>query len=151
MADLVNGAYFERVQVLFNNQIAIDSASVIKVTTSGDQQVSAVPGMSANHLTPGFIRGNAMYTANLNIAQTYNTPTPDFVNIDYDTTVVTMALYAPTSNYGTSNVYAGSKKYYLLTGMFLSNNDELNASGVGQIVTGDYIFKCVNASWVYNQ
>lgn len=146
---LVRGGYFERVLVLFNNDIALESDTVGKATTSGDQQVNDVPTMTSNHLVGGFTRGNAKYSLNLSIFPTTNSTPIDFTSIDYDNTLVTVALYCPKGQFG-SNVFAGSNKYLLCTGLFLSTNDELEATGVGQAVTSNYNFRCVNQEWVSN-
>lgn len=145
----VRGGYFERVLVLFNNNISLEQDVVGKATTSGDQQVNAVGTMTSNHLNSGFVRGNAQYSLNLSIFQTSNGKPIDFTSIDYDNTLVTVALYCPAGQFG-SNVFAGSKKYLLCTGLYLSTNDELEATGVGQPVTSNYNFKCINQEWVSN-
>ncbi len=148
MANLVQSQNFERVQVLFNQSIQFNSSLVGSVTTSGDQGVSPVPGMSGNHATPGWTRGNAIYTASIKIFQTTNTEPIDFTNIDYDNTPISIALYCPSQQYGTNDVFSKSIKQYLLTGVFLATNDELEAMGVGQAVTSAYVFKAINAQWI---
>ena len=146
---IVNGIYFERVQVLFNNNIEFDSQSVGRVSVTGDQGVLAVDTMTNNHIVGGFTRGNAKYSSSISFYPTTNSLPPDFVNIDYDLQQVDLALWVPDSNYG-PNVFDGAEKYYLMSGLYLANNDEIVSSGVGQPVTTDLVFKYVFGQWIIN-
>lgn len=137
---IVNGQFFERVQILVNNQITIDSDTVFRISVSGDEQASPVNAFSANHKISGVVRGNGQYVATLANYLRYNNLEFDWRGIDYDTQRIDIALLYPSANYGTNNVFTNSNQYLLLEQVFLSQQAPLDASGVGNPVTNEVSF-----------
>lgn len=137
---IVNGAFFERVQILVNNQIEVDSGGLFRVTITGSENATPVNTFSPNHKISGATRGNGMYDAILAIYKRYNVVDFDWRGIDYDITSVSIALLYPSANYGTNNVFNNSKQYLLLSNVYLSDQSPLDASGVGQAVTNEVRF-----------
>lgn len=134
-SNIVNGTFFERVQILVNNEIQLDSSGVFRVSVTGSEMANRVNAFSPNHKISGVVRGNGEYEAIISEYIRYNVLPFDWRGIDYDTVAVSVALLYPSSNYGTNNVFTNSSQYLLLSNVYLDAQSPLDAPGVGQPVT----------------
>lgn len=148
MAAPVNGQYFERVQLLVNYKVQVDSAGLFRVSVTGSEQAQRVNAFSPDHKISGVVRGNGQYGASISEYIKYSLAPFDWRSIDYDTQVISLAFLCPTANYGTSNVFGTGSNYLSVVGCFLEEQDPMNASGVGQPVTQDVRFIVTDWSWI---
>lgn len=132
---IVNGTFFERVQILINNDIALDSSGLFRVEVDGSEMASRVNAFSPNHKISGVVRGNGEYEAILDQYIRYNVAAFDWRGIDYDLQNVSVALLYPSANYGVDDVFVNSSQYLLLSNVYLDGESPLKATGVGSPVS----------------
>ena len=148
MATGVNGSFFERVQILVNNQIIIDSGGLFRVSVSGDEQANPVNTFSPGHQIAGVTRGNGQYRASYSNYIRYSTVPFDWRGVDYDTQVVNISFLCPSSNYGTNNVFNAPSNYLMLSNCYLEGQSPLDAPGVGQAVSEEVRLIVTNWQWI---
>lgn len=135
------GFYAERGFITLNGVPFTDQGNIKSVVVNVNENLSDVPGMTTDHSTPGFTRGNTTIncTVEIFIPNQGNT-IPNFSALDYESNSFALVVVASSNAY--NGKYAG--KTYILNNIAYDGGSG-GFAGVGQVGTTTVNFNLKNA------
>ena len=102
------GFYAERGFITLNGVPFTDQGNIKSVTVNINENLNDVPGMTTDHTTPGFTRGNTTITATIEmfIPNQGNT-IPNFSALDYESNNYALVVAASSNAYNGTNFDVG--------------------------------------------
>lgn len=131
------GFYAERGFITLNGVPFTDQGNIKSVIVNINENLTDVPGMTTDHSTPGFTRGNTTVSAvvEMFIPNQGNT-IPNFSALDYETNSYALVVVASSGAY--NGKYAG--KTYILNNIAYDGGSG-GFAGIGQVGTITANFK----------
>ncbi|MFN8769712.1 MAG: hypothetical protein ACK5Z5_07555 [Neisseriaceae bacterium] len=131
------GFYAERGFITFNGVPFTDQGNIKSITVNINENLSEVAGMTADHSTPGFTRGNTTINASVEIfIPNQGNTVPNFSALDYESNNFALVVVASSGAY--NGKYAG--KTYILNNIAYDGGST-GFAGVGQVGTTTVSFK----------